>query len=340
MNLAQVIDQLSPANRKLAEEIIAQLAERDGIKIAKGDLPNPIESAPLWVAAMQGNGKSPHTIRMYEADVKAYLAKDPQPTAMTIQGYVAARLKQVTAARVNSEQKALKSFFTYAYKHGLWHTNPTADMGLVREQSKEIECPTPDEVKALIGHRLRRKNDDDKFKVMLMLLVNTGLRMEEACSVRRARIDLDNLEVKVVGKGNKERTVPISAFVAAALDAYMQKYPTKTPYLFPASTASGFWSHSGFYKALSLACKMLGIRQLHPHQLRHFFATATLEHGAKLEVISKILGHSSVAITADVYRHIALKEYHEEHAKHDPLARLGPPLLPQGQIINGEAKDI
>ena len=93
---------------------------------------------------------------------------------------------------------------------------------------------------------------------------------------------------------------------------------------------------------MTLACQKLGIRRLHPHQLRHFFATTTLEHGAKLEVISKILGHSSVAITADIYRHVQNKEFHSEHTLHNPLDRLGimPQLPPGGETVEGEFKEV
>jgi integrase len=83
-----------------------------------------------------------------------------------------------------------------------------------------------------------------------------------------------------------------------------------------------------------LACIKAKLPPIHPHQLRHYFATKTLEHGAKLEVISKILGHADVAITAQVYRHIQVKEYHSEINTHGQALQLG-----DGKpIIEGEAK--
>jgi len=343
-DLAQIIDQLSPDNKQLAEQLVAQLAARDGIIVTDTPLPDPIINVPLWVAWLKGTNKSPRTIDMYVSDVRHYLGLDPRPTSLSIQAYVARRLDEVSAARVNSEQKGLKSFFGYLHAQGLCNTNPCNGMVLVKGAKKEIDCPTNEEIMTIINHRLFRYRDDQKFKMMLMLLLNTGLRIEEAASLQRPNISIKRLEVKVLGKGNKERTIPINAFVAGLLRLYMANNPTTSRYLFPANTKMGYWWQSGFQKALKLACKKEGIRNIHPHQLRHFFATRTLEHGAKLEVISKMLGHASVAITADVYRHVQLGEFHRELEEHDPLKQLGlTPLLTQGSqepgTIEGEVID-
>ena len=79
-------------------------------------------------------------------------------------------------------------------------------------------------------------------------------------------------------------------------------------------------------------CHKVGITPITPHQLRHYFATYALKDGAKLEVVSHILGHASVAITADTYRHISRSEMHEELQAHGPLSRVTPPrLLTEGE---------
>ena len=78
-------------------------------------------------------------------------------------------------------------------------------------------------------------------------------------------------------------------------------------------------------------CHKVGCMEITPHQLRHYFATYALKDGAKLEVVSRILGHASVAITADTYRHVSRSEMHEELQAHGPLSHVAPPrLLPEG----------
>lgn len=323
MNMEQVINQLSPDSRKLLEQLITALAKQDGLVIRQTELPKPIDAVPLWRAYLIGEGKSPRTIELYEKDARAYLAKDPEPTTLSIQGYIAQRLGRVSAARVASEQKALKSLFGYLHKYKLCNENPCADMKLLKGVEKETDCPSDEEIVKLINHRLFRRADDARFKLMLMLLINTGLRLGEACAIEKQHINITRQEVKVVGKGSKERIVPISQFVAELLTLYLNQYANKkSPYLFPSNGKTGYWWKSGFEKALTLACKRVSNRPLHPHQFRHYFATRTLENGAKLEVISKLLGHASVGITAKIYRHISLAEYHKEHKQHEPLQRL------------------
>jgi integrase len=79
---------------------------------------------------------------------------------------------------------------------------------------------------------------------------------------------------------------------------------------------------------LKKACRRAGVRPFTPHQLRHFYATQMLRGGAKLEVVGRILGHSSIGITADIYRHVSTGEMHQEHVKFAPLN--GPKMLLEG----------
>jgi len=329
----------------MAEALIHQLAQQQGLDVdGNGDveLPDPLDSVGLWVAWMKGIGRSERTIHLYERDVRQYLAVDPHPTPLTLEAWAAKRLDTVSPARVSSQQKSLKSLFKYLFERGLWSMNPTSKMTLIKEPRREIECPSDDAIMKLFGMKLKQDRHEQKFKTMLFLLINTGLRIEEACSMRRPLINLEQHEVTVLGKGNKERTVPISGYVAGLLEAFMDTHPTDSPYLFPGNTKTGYWDSGGFRDSLALACKRLGIRHIHPHQLRHYFATRTLEHGAKLEVISKILGHADVGITVKVYRHIQAKEFHAEHEAHDPLTQLpNRPLLTTGQkeVIEGTVID-
>ena len=105
---------------------------------------------------------------------------------------------------------------------------------------------------------------------------------------------------------------------------YVQKNPDveKGSYLFPYNGRNGYHSKHTLEKSFRRLCKKLGIPRITPHMLRHYFATYALRNGAKLEIVSKILGHSSVAITADVYRTVKQEEIQAEHKKYSPLAEL------------------
>ena len=99
----------------------------------------------------------------------------------------------------------------------------------------------------------------------------------------------------------------------------MEKRPTDSPFLFPGKTRTGYAEIYNIEKTLKRACLRAGVEPFSPHQLRHFYATEMLRSGAKLEVVSRILGHAGVGITGDIYRHVSTGEMHEEAERHAPL---------------------
>ncbi len=329
MIITELLKQLSPKSRKLAEDFLAILAEHDGIHatLDKSYKP-PRENILLWTARLLTEGKSAGTIRTYEHCARSVLKRVPDPTYMNLQAYFAVRLKEVSDDQVNSEQKAIRSLFKYLYKNNLWGCNPTEDIKPIRPHDAIVECPDPEAVWKLFTIKLLRPRDTQNFRIMLYLLINTGLRITEARSLRKDYVDYKNLRVRVIGKGDKERLVPISPDVGKLLLLHIdQNGDPNSPYVFPGNTKTGYWSLTGFERELRTACRHAGIKHLHPHQFRHLFATMALEDGAKLEIISKILGHADVGITAKVYRHVSAKEYSAEHAKHNPFALKPVPLI-------------
>jgi site-specific recombinase XerD len=344
MEIQQIYNQLNPNNQLLARQLIMQMAQQQGIKVNMANKQKPpMKNLDLWIASLKGESKSPNTIKLYVNAARNILTHMPEPTELALQEYFAKRLEAVTPSRIANEQKAMKSLFKFLHKHGLYNGNPAADITTMRSRTAEVECPTNETIMALMRYNTRREKDRPRYRLMLFLLIQTGLRIEEACSIRRTWINIPACEVRVIGKGNKERTVPIGNTVTQLLKDFMELVePVDSQWLFPGETVSGYWNHSGFRGALRLACKKLGLKPIHPHQLRHYFATRTLENGAKLEVISKILGHANVSITAEIYRHIQQKEYHDEHTKHNPLAQLpGANLLAlPGGVVEGEFEEV
>jgi len=336
VELIKIIQQLSPNNKRLAENLILQLAAQDGVKVnLKSDHKNPIDNIPLWAAAMRSEGLSPRTIEGYTNDARMMLKLMPQPTFLDLQGYFAERLDKVTATRVNNQQKAMKSLFKYLYQFGMYPSDPAHDIKLIHDVEKHPEMPTDEQMAAVIRHKPLRKRDRAKYITMLTLIAGTGLRITEACTLEKQFVNFTTHEIKVLGKGNKERFIPLLPVVEGVLINFMEANgDSKSKYVFPSADGTGYAYHGGFRGALRLACIKAKLPPIHPHQLRHYFATKTLEHGAKLEVISKILGHADVAITAQVYRHIQVKEYHSEINTHGQALQLG-----DGKpIIEGEAK--
>ncbi len=277
------------------------------------------EGVPLWIASLKARHLSQRTIEGYEADVKRYLKHDPRPTCLSIQAYTAKRLDEVSTARVAGERKALVSFFKFLHKAQLMPENPTANLDSFTVTYREREIPSKEDVTKLLQSECFHHRDTPQFRTMAALLANTGLRLGEACAIRKADVNFEKLEVKVMGKGRKQRLVPISPYVARVLKAWVER-DGHSPWLFPAANPKGYLDERSFDKTFKRQCRRCGVKPFSPHALRHYFATHSLRNGARLEVVSRILGHSSVAVTVDLYTHINNEELHDTHRRYAPFA--------------------
>ena len=319
----RALGQLSPGGQQAVIALVRQLAEGEGISVALAGAPGlqtPMEGIPLWLAKLRAERYSARTVHMYEYLASRYLVSDPSPTKFGLQSYLAGRLGRGTSpALVSNERKALASLFGFLHSEGLWHTNPLNGVGHVRVRYRERLCPDIEDVLKVLGSECSRRKDTDKLRILVLLLATTGLRITEASSILKDSLNLGALELRVTGKGDKVRVVPLLPRTADALKVYMYRRRSDSPYIFPGSTATGHMNIHNLEKTLRHACKRIGVRPFTPHQLRHFYATHMLKGGAKLEVVSRILGHAGVGVTADIYRHVATAELHEEHIKFAPL---------------------
>ena len=163
---------------------------------------------------------------------------------------------------------------------------------------------------------------DYRNKCMLELLYGTGLRISELISLTINDIDTTNCIVRCIGKGNKERIVPINDYIIESLNNYLKQRPLllkkkTTKELFLNSRGDKI-SREGFFKILK---KLLLEKNLNPnispHTLRHSFATHLLEYGADLRVIQEMLGHSDISTTR-IYTHVTNKTIRDNYKKYHP----------------------
>lgn len=337
-----VLNQLSPANQELAIALIRQLAEHEGITVGIGPstgLQDLTDGIPLWVAMLKSEGYSERTITEYKRVLRRVLRDVPQPTTQAIREWFAVKLTECAVITVAQCRNALKSFFTYLYEEGLWNVNPMNGIKPFKVPHRIRQDPSPEAVQRLLQIKFRRQRDTDKFRMMVALLTATGLRVSEAVTIRLDRINLDGDRpgIRVIGKGNKERIVPVtSPIVSDMLLSYIKRYcRDSSPYLFPGDNLEGHWGINGVNKALRRACQKQGIKPaITPHQLRHFFATWALGHGAMPKAVSQMLGHASVGITLDIYQHVHEDRMWQEHEKFAPLG--GAPLLEEGREKHGD----
>jgi len=287
----RALGQLSPQSQETIASLVRQLAGREGITVAMAQAPGlqtPIEGVPMWLAKLRAERYSERTVHMYRYLATKYLEKDPTPTKLGVQQYLAERLERVSPALVSNERKALASLFGFLHQEGLWPSNPMSGVGHVRVRYRERLCPDIGDVIRVLNGSCMRRRDTEKLRTLVLLLVTTGLRITEAASLLKDGIDLKALELRVTGKGDKVRVVPLLPQTAEALASYMRRRKSQSPYLFPGKTATGYMNIHNLEKTLRRACLRAGVRPFTPHQLRHLYATHMLRGGAKLEIVSRI----------------------------------------------------
>ena len=153
-------------------------------------LQSPIEGIPLWVAKLRAERYSPRTVHMYGYLAGRYLERNPTPTKLEVQSYLAERLEEVSPALVSNERKALASLFSFLHSEGLWPSNPLNGVGHVRVRYRERLCPEIEDVLKVMEVGCSRKKDADKLRVLMLLLATTGLRITEAASLLRDSVNL------------------------------------------------------------------------------------------------------------------------------------------------------
>jgi integrase/recombinase XerD len=291
-------------------------------------LGSPAEGLKDWEAEMVARGLSKGTITMYLRSVKKFLELYPMPTSRDLRNYAVQRKETrydgkpggVSDSKIRNDQKSLRSFFNFLEGEGLWVDNPAKKLRLMKTDKVIRQAPDKENVDKLLD-AWRGSQQRLEERLLILIFVDTGLRIREACSIELKNVDLKNSEIKVMGKGRKERIVPISPITKSLIQEYLDKVPgiRGGRYLFATGSLQGYKSIHNLDRTFRRLCKKLGIPRVTPHMLRHYFATYALKNGAKLEVISKILGHASVAITADVYRTVKQDEIKEEHRKYSPV---------------------
>lgn len=313
-----VIERLSPENMGIIQSLIQQMTGGEGLNGGLC-LDRPIDGVPQWRAKLSQERYSPRTIHMYGYYAGRYLEGNPTPSRLDIQSYLASRLDGGTSpAAVENMRKALRSLFRFLFEEGLWHEDPTERIRKVKVPYSSRPCPTIEEIRRVLDARCLRRGDTDKLRTLIRLLSTTGLRLSECVGLKKGDIDWAALELRVTGKGDKFRIVPLFPSTAETMKGWLERNPSPSPFVFPGEGRSGHASIHNIEKTLRRACIRTGVRPFSPHGLRHFYATESLRKGAKLEVVGRILGHASIGITADIYRHVKTDEMHSEHMRFAP----------------------
>jgi integrase/recombinase XerD len=231
--------------------------------------------------------------------------------------------RRLSSESVYLEIAALRAFYRFAENEKLLPANIAEYLSLPRRWKRLPKALTGQEIESLLVPETPETPQSLCDQAVLELAYASGLRLSELRTVRLEQLHLEAGFINVVGKGNKERVVPVGRKAVAALERYLN---AGRPRLVTArSPAAVFLTRRGtpfapvtLWLRIKQRVRRAGIaRNVTPHMLRHSFATHLLEHGADLRVIQELLGHASIS-TTEVYTHVTGQRLREVHRKYHP----------------------
>ena len=276
---------------------------------------------------------SKHTLLSYQNDLEqffAYLASQfdaPQVksiTAMYIRSWLAEMKEdEISSKTINRKISSLRSFFKYEMKTGGLEQTPMATITAPKIGKRLPVFVEQKDMSTLFDHV--EFTDDWKGRterLVLLLFYNTGMRLSELINLKESQLDPAHSQVKVLGKGTKERIIPISGDLVKTLQEYIAekpKYEIKIVNVFVTEKGKPLTPRSVYSFVNRKLAEVTTIQKKSPHILRHSFATHLMNNGADLNAVKELLGHSSLAAT-QIYTHNTIEKLKEVFQKAHPKA--------------------
>lgn len=300
------------------------------VQTVRPDTTDPLVSRFLDAVWME-RGLSANTLAAYRADLTAlarWLAERGttmvKTTRADLQDFIAFRVNAGARPRSTARQlSSFRRFFRYLVREGLVAEDPTAQIAMPKIGRSLPKSLTEEEVESLLNAPAVNDPLGNRDRTMLELLYATGLRVSELVNLRTAHVNLNQGVIRILGKGNRERLIPlgeeavrwITDFVRGARAEILLE--RQTDYLFPTRRGDRM-TRQAFWHIIKRYARKAGVaKELSPHTLRHAFATHLLNHGADLRVVQMLLGHSDLS-TTQIYTHVARERMKELHAQHHP----------------------
>lgn len=275
-------------------------------------------------------GLSQNTVHSYYYDLKQFMEfcvrqgmKDfSDVTTESVIGFLKAHddMERRSLAR---KTVTLRMFFKFLHEEGLLKENPVRLLESQKTSTTLPEVLSKDEVEHLISSIPTEELQDIRDKVILELMYSCGLRASEVITLRVSDIDLEDELVRIFGKGSKERIVPINQTARRMLGDFLELYRPK--FLKSKTYDEVFLTFQGkpmsrvsLWKIIKKRALGAGLKkEIHPHTLRHSFATHLLEGGADLRSVQEMLGHANIS-TTQIYTHMDMTQLKSAHRTYHP----------------------
>ena len=267
---------------------------------------------------------SPNTVASYCHDVKSFLQHSgldmKRITSSGIENYLGSiDVSKRSSARILS---SLRNFFDWCVQEGEVKENPAALVDSPKLGKYLPAVLSVEEVSAIMDSVDLKAPSGKRDRAILEVLYGCGLRVSEAAALRISRINFEDGFVDVIGKGDKQRLVPLGEMAADAIKAYLKDRPL--PYsraqediLFLNKFGKSL-SRVSIFNLVKKQAMIAGIhKEISPHTFRHSFATHLIENGADLRIVQEMLGHESI-LTTEIYTHIDSSTWHKAVLEHHP----------------------
>ena len=275
--------------------------------------------------------RAPRTVEAYRRDLLALEAWLGHPVGATtteeLERYLAVlRAEGLAGTTIARRVAASRSFFRHLQLLGVRGDNPAADLTLPRRARTLPRTLSPSEAERLIEAASGLAPRDLRDRALVELLYGAGLRISEALGLERADVDVENRLLRCLGKGDKERVVPIGRPAVETLTRYLargrpylERRPRPELFL---NARGGALTRSGAFLILRRLAAVAGLEpeRIHPHLLRHSFATHLLEGGADLRSVQEMLGHADLS-TTELYTHVSDRRRRELYFAAHPHAK-------------------
>lgn len=296
------------------------------------DLAHALEEYLGYLAVERGS--SENTIASYGRDLARYVAwlaergvTDPEDvTRQLIEEHVGALVDVGLApSSVERAVSAIKGLHRFMVADELCSAFPTADLPLPAKPTRLPDVISVEAAARLLDQPFPQTPSGLRDRAILETLYGCGLRASELCGLDLRSVVLDEALLRVHGKGGKERVVPVMGTAAAALSAYLGqgrgelvgRRPTQAVFL---NVRGGRLSRQSVHAIVERYGRVAGIEGLHPHTLRHSYATHLLEGGADLRAVQELLGHANIA-TTQLYTHVDRSHIRRVYLAAHPRAR-------------------
>lgn len=280
-------------------------------------------------------GFSHHTLSAYHTDLKLFLAFLKEERAF--RGWASVKRDDIVAFVIQMKQRryasstvtrrvsAIRSFFSFLLRDEKIKEDPTEGVEVPKVSRRLPRVLSPEEIDELLELPARSNTPIAlRDRAMIEMAYATGLRVSELVGLKLSDVNLATGDTRCIGKGNRERILPLSATALQALQEYLESSrprlarSAQEDHLFLNRRGRSI-TRQGFWLMLKKYAEEIGLYDITPHTLRHTFATHALQRKVDLRTVQEMLGHVSIA-TTQIYTHLATGQLHEAYEQAHPRA--------------------